>query len=131
MGLSDKKCSLQRNCVVLPTENWLGSSLNQIQGWTTVRESYSRAFEQGPLGLCAASALFVQCLGGLGLIRTNFLVNRDGRAGAAALYGTLCNMFYGTLCIISSVVIFYYTFFAMFHCTSRWAYIAATVQPNW
>ena len=26
----------------------LGSSLNQIQGWTTVRESYSRALEQGP-----------------------------------------------------------------------------------
>ena len=28
---------------------WLGSSLNQIQGWTTVRESYSHALEQGPL----------------------------------------------------------------------------------
>ena len=30
---------------------WLmeGSSLNHIQGWTTVRESYSRALEQGPL----------------------------------------------------------------------------------
>ena len=35
---------------VWPMENWLGSSLNQIQGWTTVRESYSRALEQGPLG---------------------------------------------------------------------------------
>ena len=23
--------------------------MNQIQGWTTVRESYSRALEQGPL----------------------------------------------------------------------------------
>ena len=34
---------------VWPTENWLGSSLNHIQGWTTVRESYSRALEQGPL----------------------------------------------------------------------------------
>ena len=34
---------------VWPMENWLGSSLNQIQGWTTVRESYYRAFEQGPL----------------------------------------------------------------------------------
>ena len=32
-----------------PMENWLGSSWNQIQGWTTVQESYSRAFEQGPL----------------------------------------------------------------------------------
>ena len=31
-------------CAVRPTENWLGSSLNQIQGWTTVQESYSRAF---------------------------------------------------------------------------------------
>ena len=31
-------------------ENWLGSSLNQIQGWTTVQESYPRALEQGSLG---------------------------------------------------------------------------------
>ena len=38
-----------RLCAVWPTDNWLGSSLNQIQGWTTVRESYSRALEQGPL----------------------------------------------------------------------------------
>ena len=38
-----------RLCAVWPTENWLGSSLNQIQGWTTVRESYSRALEQRPL----------------------------------------------------------------------------------
>ena len=32
-------------------EKWLGSSLNQIQGWTTLRESYSssRALEQGSL----------------------------------------------------------------------------------
>ena len=30
-------------------ENWLGSSLNQIQGWTAFRESYSRALEQGSL----------------------------------------------------------------------------------
>ena len=30
-------------------EDWLGSSLNQIQGWMTVPESYSRALEQGPL----------------------------------------------------------------------------------
>ena len=40
---------LVRLCAVLPMENWLGSSLNKIQGWTTVRESYSRALEQGPL----------------------------------------------------------------------------------
>ena len=49
-----------RLCAVWPMENWLGSSLNQIQGWTTVRESYSRALEQGPLPspsrLCCISA---------------------------------------------------------------------------
>ena len=28
-------------------EDWIGSSLNQIQGWTTVLESYSRPLEQG------------------------------------------------------------------------------------
>ena len=38
-----------RLCAVWPTENWLGFSLNLILGWTTVRESYSRALEQGPL----------------------------------------------------------------------------------
>ena len=38
-----------RLCAVWPMENWCGSSLNQIQGWTTVRESYSRALEQEPL----------------------------------------------------------------------------------
>ena len=37
-----------RLCAVWLMENWLGSSLNQTQGWTTVRESYSRALEQGP-----------------------------------------------------------------------------------
>ena len=36
-------------CAGWPMENWLGSSLNKIQGWTAVRESYSRALEQGPL----------------------------------------------------------------------------------
>ena len=35
-----------RHCAVWPMENWLGSFLNQIQLWTTVRESYSRALEQ-------------------------------------------------------------------------------------
>ena len=35
-----------RLCAVWPMENWLGSSLNQIQG------SYSRALEQGSLGPC-------------------------------------------------------------------------------
>ena len=38
-----------RLCAVWPMENWLGSSLNHIQGSTTVRQSYSRALEQGPL----------------------------------------------------------------------------------
>ena len=38
-----------RLCAVWPMENWLGSSLNKIPGWTTVRESYSRALEQGSL----------------------------------------------------------------------------------
>ena len=38
-----------RLCAVWPTENWLGSFLNQILGWTTIREYYSRALEQGPL----------------------------------------------------------------------------------
>ena len=33
---------------VWPMEIWLGNSM-KIQGWTTIRESYSRALEQGPL----------------------------------------------------------------------------------
>ena len=40
---------VRRLCDAWPLENWLGSSLNQIQRWTTVRESYSRALEQGSL----------------------------------------------------------------------------------
>ena len=32
-----------------PWRTWLGSSLDQIEGWTTVRESYSLASEQGTL----------------------------------------------------------------------------------
>ena len=39
-----------RLCAVWPMENWLGCSLNHIQGWTTVRESHSCALEQGSLG---------------------------------------------------------------------------------
>ena len=38
-----------RLCAVLSMENWLSFSLNQIEGWTRVQESYSRALEQGPL----------------------------------------------------------------------------------
>ena len=53
-NLSDSVCGFSimeqvRLCAVWPMENWLGSSLNQIQGWTTVRESYSCALEQGPM----------------------------------------------------------------------------------
>ena len=53
-NLSDSVCGFSimeqvRLCAVRPTENWLGSSLNQIQGGTAVRESYYRALEQGPL----------------------------------------------------------------------------------
>ena len=43
-----------RLCAVWPTENWLGSSLNHIQGWTTVGDTYSHALEQGPLPLPCA-----------------------------------------------------------------------------
>ena len=38
-----------RLSAVWPMENWLVASLNQIQSWTTVRESYSCALEQRPL----------------------------------------------------------------------------------
>ena len=38
-----------RLCAACPMENWLSSSMNQIQGWTIVQASYSRALEQGPL----------------------------------------------------------------------------------
>ena len=38
-----------RLCAVSPMEKWLGSPLNKIQGWTTVRESYSHALELRPL----------------------------------------------------------------------------------
>ena len=37
---------------------WLGSFLNQIQGWTIVRESYSHDLEQGSL---IAGVLFRGC----------------------------------------------------------------------
>ena len=38
-----------RICAVWPTENLLGSILNQILGWMTVQKSYSCALELGPL----------------------------------------------------------------------------------
>ena len=34
---------------IRPMNNWLGSSLKRIQGWTINWESYTRALEQGPL----------------------------------------------------------------------------------
>ena len=40
-----------RLCAVCPMENWIGSSLNGIQGWSTVLESYSHAPGQGTLVL--------------------------------------------------------------------------------
>ena len=42
-------------------ENQLGSSLNQIQGWTTVQESYSRALEQGSLSVVWQIQLNFKC----------------------------------------------------------------------
>ena len=36
---------------VLPTENWLGSSMNHIQGWMTVWKCYCNALEKGCLSL--------------------------------------------------------------------------------
>ena len=47
-----------RLCAVWPMENWLGSSLNQIHGWTNVPESYSRALEQGPLLTLTTQTVF-------------------------------------------------------------------------
>ena len=51
---SDPACGFSmmdhvRLCAVWHMENWLDSSLNHIQGWITVRESYSRALEQRSL----------------------------------------------------------------------------------
>ena len=37
-------------------ENWLGSSLIQIQGWATVREPYSRSLEERPLAAVVVAA---------------------------------------------------------------------------
>ena len=50
-----------RLCAVWPMENWLGTSLNQIRGWSSVRESYSRRLEQGLLALLIITVtLFLQ-----------------------------------------------------------------------
>ena len=57
-----------RLCAVWPMENWLGSSLNHIQGWTTVRESYSHALEQGPLPHRVRQTLPFYSIGGIGIL---------------------------------------------------------------
>ena len=59
-----------RLCAVWPMENWLASSLNQIQGWTTLQESCSRALKQGSLPNSPhftppISAPVKQCYGGI------------------------------------------------------------------
>ena len=49
---TDWLCCLAHGELVWPMENLLAPILEnqKIQGWTTVREYYSRALEQGPLG---------------------------------------------------------------------------------
>ena len=46
---------------VWPMENCPGSSFNQIQGWATVRESYSHALERGPLLNRTRTAVILGC----------------------------------------------------------------------
>ena len=60
-----------RLCAVWTMENWLGSSLNQIQGWTSVRESYSRASEQGPLAAPAWITHFQAACANVGFTTSN------------------------------------------------------------
>ena len=50
------------DCDVWPRGNWLGSSLNHIQGRTIVSQSYSRALEQGPLVAVADLQSAIICL---------------------------------------------------------------------
>ena len=38
-----------RLCAVWPAENWIGSSINHLQGRMTVLESYCHALEKGCL----------------------------------------------------------------------------------
>ena len=46
-----------RLCAVWPMGIWLDSSLNQIQGWTTIRQTYSRGLVQWPLDTTGYAAL--------------------------------------------------------------------------
>ena len=67
-------------CAVWPMENWIGYSLNQIQGWTTVRKSYSRVLEEGSLVWGGGGALFAlagSAHGPFGAKRTNFSCMRE------------------------------------------------------
>ena len=61
-----------RLIAVWPMENLLGSSLSQIQSWTTVRKSYSHALEQGPL-LLPFFASYLTGLRNALLLLMNFL----------------------------------------------------------
>ena len=65
-----------RLCAVWPMENWFGSPLNQIQGCTTDRESYSCVLEQGPL---LQSIIIPNSI-----ITLNTLLKWSLKAGAAA-----------------------------------------------
>ena len=67
-----------RLCAVWPIDNWLGSSLNQIPGWITVRESYSGALEQGSLGRIGRT----HTARSISNMRAN-LANEGGALGAA------------------------------------------------
>ena len=53
-----------RLCAVWPMENWLGSSMNHIQGWITVGICYWHASQNRslvhPVGLCTTSLRFAK-----------------------------------------------------------------------
>ena len=65
-----------RLCAVWPMENFIGSSLNQTQGWTTVRESYSRALEQEPLLFPRSLVVVVLCIIACPILRISSLRQR-------------------------------------------------------
>ena len=51
-----------RLCAVWPTENWLGSSMNHIQGWMIVLECCRHALEKGCLDVVHSLGIFEKCL---------------------------------------------------------------------
>ena len=67
-----------RLCAVSPTENWLGSSRNHIQGWMTVGGCCMHAFEKGclTLPLCFVS---IWALKSLATTTTSTFGWMDGR----------------------------------------------------